>query len=369
MERLPPIPSPPGTAFREFRVNIAPVLVFSLLFGLTAFLWRSYVGPAALVGEAEVRRSLVTSTQPGRIARLLVASLEKVDAGQPVAEVLHADPRMLQAQAELSRARLEFVRSGIEPRLRRDNNQINYLNLRLDWMRDRVDLATLKAQLAFHEFEYERVKRLQGTNTTGFPISSIFDLQVAERDLAALRARIAEQGQLVDQMGESMSHLDPALAEEDDDLSGSVKAALAVEEQALVSIEDQLRPIPLTAPMGGFISVVHRRDGENVLAGEPILTISADRAEHIIAYVRQPFTTEPSPGQRLTLRSRGRGGQAAEAQVVRIGSHLEPILPELIPLRPGGSSTVEYGLPILVNIPDGFRILPGEMVDLHLLPN
>jgi len=42
---------------------------------------------------------------------------------------------------------------------------------------------------------------------------------------------------------------------------------------------------------------------------------------------------------------------------------MEPILPELIPMR-GNSSQVEYGLPILVSVPPELNLIPGEIVDL-----
>ena len=84
MERLPPIPSPPGTIFREIRVNVVPSLVFAALVTLVVFQWRSYEGPAAIVGEAERRGTLVSSTVPARVTRVLVAPLEQVAAGQAV---------------------------------------------------------------------------------------------------------------------------------------------------------------------------------------------------------------------------------------------------------------------------------------------
>lgn len=379
MDRLPPIPSPPGTIFREIRVNVVPFLVFAALVTLVVFQWRSYEGPAAIVGEAESRRTLVSSTVPGRLTRVLVAPLEQVAAGQAVAELILADPSLVEAQAELSKARIELARTAIEPRLRRDNNEINYLNLRLDWMRDRVKLADLRAQLAFQEFELDRVRNLQTTNGTPFPVASIFDVQVAERDRDSLRDQVAEQTVLVDELARAMAEFEPNSRKIDADLPSSVRAALAVEERALEAIEIQLRPVPLLAPMNGFVSMVHRHDGENILAGEPILTISADRSQHIVAYLRQPFTTEPVPGQKVRLRSRGRSGQSADSEILRTGTQLEPILPELLPQRPGGtlsidpirpaaSPSTEYGLPILVAIPGGFRVLPGELVDLTLGP-
>jgi hypothetical protein len=54
-------------------------------------------------------------------------------------------------------------------------------------------------------------------------------------------------------------------------------------------------------------------------------------------------------------------------RILSVGTQLEPILSELLPMRGPSSSTgpLEYGLPILVSIPAGVRVLPGEIVDLQ----
>jgi hypothetical protein len=44
---------------------------------------------------------------------------------------------------------------------------------------------------------------------------------------------------------------------------------------------------------------------------------------------------------------------------------LEPISPQLLP-RGTSSNVTEYGLPFLVSLPPGLRILGGEAVDLVL---
>ena len=51
MEKLPQIPSPPGTAFREFRITVMPFLTFAAVLAATVILWRQYVGPSSMVGE------------------------------------------------------------------------------------------------------------------------------------------------------------------------------------------------------------------------------------------------------------------------------------------------------------------------------
>lgn len=362
MDKLPPIPSPPGTAFREFRIGFLPYLLFAGAVALTAVTWRNYVGPASLVGEVQMVRTFVSASQPSRLTQLRVNLLDRVTAGQPVAELVAADPRYLEAQAALSRARLELVRVAIEPKIRRENNQINFTQLRMDWLKSRVDLATSRAQLAYAESEVDRVTRLSKV-TNGVPFVSVQELQLAQRELDSLRAQVQEQAALVAEVAGAIEKLAPADRKLDDELPASSRAALAVEQKALDAIEAQLNPTVLLAPIDGFVSIVHRRPGETVLPGEPVMTISGTRSDKIVAYLRQPLRLDPRVGMQVEVRSRSSHRVGGVGEVLSVGGQMEPILPELTQPR-GGTSVVEYGLPILVSIPPDLVLIPGEIVDL-----
>ncbi|MFM7100719.1 MAG: HlyD family secretion protein [Verrucomicrobiota bacterium] len=371
MENLPPIPSPPGTAFREFRVNVLPALAFLVVLGFTVWLWRNQVGPANLVGEVEMRRAVLTSVQPGRVMRVLVEPLQAVTNSQPVVEMVPADLKFLEAQASLGQARLDQIRLAVDPKIRRENNRINFTQLRLDWLSERVDLAAAEARLAYYEAEHDRRLRLytaslRGTN--GFGVTSEADLQIAQRDLDALRAEIVQRRLLVEEISETIGTLEPEDRRIDEQLPKAVAMALEAEERALALVNEQLKPVLLTSPMDGFVSAIHRLPGENAVAGEPLVTISASRAQHIVAYLRQPVEEVPAADQGVEVRTRSVRREAAVGRVVRVGRQLEPILPELLPPRPSSSAAPEYGLPLLVSLPEGLTALPGEIVDLRLVP-
>lgn len=365
MEKLPPIPTPPSAAFREFRVRAVPLLAFATMLAATAFLWRGYVGPSSWVGEVQMTRSIVSAAQPARVTKVRVAMLDRVTAGQPVADLIAADPRYLEAQAALSRARLEMVVTSLGPKIRRENNLINYTSLRMNWLRHRVDLAEARARLAFAEAEADRALRLSKA-TNGVPFVSQAELQMAQRNLDALRAEIGERQVLVEDIQKQIEKIGPDERKLEDDMPASIEAALAVEQRALEAVESQLNPTILLSPIDGFVSIVHRQSGEAVQPGEPILTISATRAEKIVAFVRQPLQQRPRVGMAIEVRSRSEGRAVGRGEVLGVGGQLEPILPELLPMRPPGSPLVEYGLPVLLTVPPELGLLPGEIVDLSL---
>ncbi len=365
MEKLPPIPSPPGTAFREFRITLLPFITFSVMLGLTIFTWLRYVGPGSLVGEVQTTHAIVSSTVPARISQFKVRLLDRVTAGQPIAELSAADPRLIEAQVALSRARLEYVRISIVPKLRKENNLIGYVRLRLSWLEERATLASQRAQLVFWDAEVERLRQLTHI-TNGTPFLSVSDLQRAESQANALRGSIAELSTLVSETSTSIEHFDPEEKTLNEENSAAIRAAIAVEQRSLDAIELQLNPVTLLSPIDGFVSVLSHNAGESVLAGAPIATISTAKSERILAFVRQPLRFELRPGMPIEVRARSFERGVGQGKVISVGGQLEPILPELLPPHIGGSATaVEYGQAVLVSIPTGLKLLPGEIVDLR----
>jgi hypothetical protein len=66
----------------------------------------------------------------------------------------------------------------------------------------------------------------------------------------------------------------------------------------------------------------------------------------------------PKRRQRTTLA-------AARKRKLLSVNRLEAITPRL---RPSGNSTTDVGLPVLVSVPCNLKLLPGDLVDLRLVP-
>ena len=67
-----------------------------------------------------------------------------------------------------------------------------------------------------------------------------------------------------------------------------------------------------------------------------------------------------------TVRTRTTRRKVSEAQIVKVGSQLEPVIPMLLPIA---KSPVELGLPIALTLPPELELLPGEIVDIKLIRN
>ena len=86
----------------------------------------------------------------------------------------------------------------------------------------------------------------------------------------------------------------------------------------------------------------------------------------IVGYLRQPVSETPSVGARVEVRTRGLHRQVGQATITEVGTEIEPVAPAL--LGPVKLANLELGLPISVSIPPELKIMPGELVDLTLLP-
>jgi len=374
---LTPIPTPAGTLFREFRIQAVPYIAFAMVVGITAWLWQGYVGPATWVGEVESVRGVVSSMGPGRLAHVQVDALQRVTAGQVLARVITVEPRILEAQISLSKARIDLIRVGSDSELRKQNSRVNLEGLRLNWMSKRVDWLSAKARSAYRQLELARLEKLRSGVTNGgsaspLPVLSQNDLDISRRDAAIEEAAVVELEQLVAQIGTSIQQLSASRLEGQD--SPSTSAAIEVESKNLDLLESQMMPIDLVAPFDGVVSVVHRWSGETIQAGEPILTVSQEKPSRVVSFIRQPIQVQTQPGMKVEVRARGGKREIGVGEVLRVGSQLEPISPSLLPRTSGmpaggnsGGSTIENGLPVLVSLPANLTLYPGEVVDLRVV--
>ena len=374
---MTPIPTPAGTLFREFRIQAVPYIAFAMVVGITAWLWQGYVGPATWVGEVESVRGVVSSMGPGRLAHVQVDALQRVTAGQVLARVITVEPRILEAQISLSKARIDLIRVGSDSELRKQNSRVNLEGLRLNWMSKRVDWLSAKARSAYRQLELARLEKLRSGVTNGgsaspLPVLSQNDLDISRRDAAIEEAAVVELEQLVAQIGTSIQQLSASRPEGHE--SSAISAAVEVESKNLDLLESQMMPVDLLAPFDGVVSVVHRWSGETIQAGEPILTVSQEKPSRVVSFIRQPIQVQTQPGMKVEVRARGGKREIGVGEVLRVGSQLEPISPSLLPRTSGmpaggnsGGSTIENGLPVLVSLPANLTLYPGEVVDLRVV--
>jgi membrane fusion protein (multidrug efflux system) len=375
MDKLPPIPSPPGTAFREFRIKFVPGLAFVAVLASTVYLWHGYVGPSPLVGEVQTVRSVVSAPVSGQLTQLPVVQFQRVTAGQIVGQISPAEPALLDAQVALAKARIDQVRVNYEPALRKQNNDVSYAGLRMNWLEARTQLAAVLARTNYLGGELDRAKRFEkGLGSDGVvprsadPVAgfaSLADVQKAQGALDEAVASIAERQKAIAEIQALLERIQPEEQKLDDEIPAGVRAAIAVEERNLQLLETQLAPRPVLAPIDGVVTLLQHRAGEHVQSGDVLLTITAETPKTIVAYFRQPLAKDTRVGQAVEVRVRGGNRLAATVKITDVGPAMETIPGQMLPPKMNGAPA-EMGLPVLLAAPSGLGLHPGELVDLRM---
>ncbi|MEK7674953.1 MAG: hypothetical protein AAB676_03845 [Verrucomicrobiota bacterium] len=363
MAELPLIPTPPAQRWREFRIQNLPVLVFATAFLCAFYLWRESVTPATLVGEVETIRADVTSPDSGLLTNLWVTRFQPVKAGDVVAEVMATDSPAFDSSVQLLRGKIALSQLEVGSLLDRERLAFDYQMLRLDYLRQRVELATARAQLGPADHEYKAAGDLLNAK-----LLSEVDYDYFAKIREPLKAKVDETGKLVDELEKRLEQAKHLLEFFPSDQANTnwQRALAAIEQNRAQLARLGTEPVLLKAPIDGVVSAIYRRAGENILAGEPIITISALQGERIVGYLRQPFPIEPQVGMPVQIRLRSMKRQELLSQILAVGKQFEPITNSLAMLRPG--LLVDMGLPISVALPAAVKLLPGELVDMSIRP-
>lgn len=360
-ERLSPIPTPSAQLWRQLRLQYLPVLIFLVGVLAAGVLWTQWVAPPTLVGEVEAVRSELRSTHPGTLAGLEVDLLQPVKAGQVIGKVFVNPSEVLETSLATIRAEIEMMRATMEPVVGQQRAGLDLERLRLDLMSKRVELIELQGDLHQAETTLGRTTELHRAKII---TEDEYDLAKNARDTLVARIKA---------LTELLSQLEPAIRKLSNDsdlnhpsLADGLRAAIQHKEAELKMIQAQLSPLPLIAPIEGVVTLVYRRNGENVTSGEPILQISATRFERIIGFLRQPLPLEPKPGMEVEVRTRTFIRRTGMARVAQVGQQLEPIAPTLLAAMrlPVTNIPTDLGVRVLVTPPTGLTLRPGEHVDL-----
>lgn len=358
---LKPIPIPPAQRLRQAKTTLLPAVVFIAAVALIAVLWKDRVGAPTMVGQADGVTSNVSSHQAGVLAGLRVVRFQKVRAGDALGNVMVADPKLLEASLAVIRSEIDVLRSNLDPIVAQQRNAVNFAQLRLNWMRQRADLATARVNLQLADAEYQRAQELFKNK-----IASQSELDIAKAAFDALQRQIEELVKLVAEGEQSFTSLQPTNTASLTTVSDEpMRAAIAQQEAQLRLTEAQLSPVLLRAPIDGTVTAVYFHTGESVTPGQPIVTIAADEPSRIIGYIRQPMGIEPKPGTTVLVRARSGQRFTGQAQILEVGSQLDALPPALqSSIKLAG---VELALPVNITVPTALNLRPGELVDISVI--
>jgi multidrug resistance efflux pump len=327
--------------------------------------WRTVQSPATFVGQVEVVEAIVSSRDDGIISNLWVVPMQEVKMGDLVAEVVTTDPRTVNNRLEVMRDKMRLIQLEMAPVLDRQRGAIAFEQLG-------VDSARVKTELEMARVNLEQAGTQLDRATKSFKEGLIpqEEYEIFRARAKVFKVEVAEKEKLVDRSEKALERLkfmaDQYVPGGEND---PLRQALAVQEEQTRVFEAKVAPLQLTSPTNGIVTVVHHHRGEQVLAGQAIATITMSESPRIIGYLPQDFPFEPCVGAEVQVRTRDRRRRTGRATIVGISPHLQSITNALVPpiaVRP--VPVVPLGRIVSISMPRELKLLPGQPVDVTVLP-
>jgi multidrug resistance efflux pump len=274
-----------------------------------------------------------------------------VKKGETIGTASRIDPDLMAASLASIEADLQVLRARMMVDMAQSDQSLQ--KIKLDILSQRVLQAGAKANYLQASNDFQRVLELYN-QPEKLITGPEYDLAKARRD--SLRDEIEERTKLIKDMEDSFASLKP------NDSSGKDPIALAIAAKE-EEFKQTVKPVELKAPIDGVVTLITKRPGERIIKGDIILSISSPRTDRIIGYIRQPINQPPTTNDTVIVRSRSFKRTVGTAHILKVGAQLVPINPLL--LSPD-AKRLEVGLPIMISVPAGMRLSPGEYVDMTI---
>jgi multidrug resistance efflux pump len=355
--RLPPIPTPLRLRLSQYLSFLGPKLMFALVCLACGILWIQYTAPTHFFGQVQIDEIVIAAPDGGLITNAIVRLHETVKAGMVVSELITTDPRTVNSRLAVMRGRMQLTELEMSPILGQQRNALDFAQLSLNTSRLKVELATARVNLERAKAELRRSEKLRETN-----LISDEALDVYRKAYEAFEAEVREKSILViesDKTIQRLAHLaDTFIPGGEND---PLRQAIRVQESQTRALEDKVRPMQLVTPSDGIITAIHHRNGEQVIAGTPIVTITQPKPERILGQLPQGYPFEPVLGMKIRVSTRGIGTHNGWANVIGISPAIATDTNNV-----GRTASLLPYRSISISMPTNMNLLPGQPVDLFL---
>ena len=384
--------------------HILPVLIWLVAAAGVGMLFYHRSQRFEILGMAQGQIRQVAATCTGRLKNVPLELFQEVRKGDVVAvldtvpddenlevEMVTISAQVQQLQAELVARQAELAADAVD-------QQSDMIEAKRRFEVD-VENARLRVLELKTTIETDRMLHLQlGDLDLNNRISAMqnipdpnaqFDIHRLQRTAAeenALAKKIEENKRLLAQAEKDLAQTiqrrdefaqrQPQLPAVDSALD-VIRKSIAVQERLIGQILARREPLVLRSPIDGMViqvlgrprdvalrrpgELVLLREGEVVLAGETILTIAETKPREVIAYANRQQLSRVKEGMAIQLVKSTEPAQIANSRVASIGATLER-MPECLWELP---NIPQWGHPVLIPIPTGLKVIPGEMVGIR----
>jgi len=394
---------------RSYLRHLMPMAVWLCSVGVVGWLFYQRSESFQMVGIAQSQVRQVASDCTARIVDVSVELFQPVTAGQTLA-VLDTVPAVeltteaeLQGQVATAAAEIERLMASLIPtqeQLLRDeadlqishadnarrfavdteNARLHALQVQTEIAAQEILLNTLAVEIRATEklvedkvvvpFELEKMK-IQYEST----VKTIEDYQAELEQAQADQAEAERRRDEFSRQQVPKASVDEALE--------AIRKEAKVQEELIKGLRAQIAAfktrgaVELKSPIDGVVIPISgqanevlqkrqgeetiRRAGEVVAAGDPILAVAQMEPTEIVAYANEQQVGYIEGDMAVELVKIRYPAQIAQARVLSIGPTIE-----LLPQRLWRSPTIpQWGRPMVIDIPPGFSLVPGELVGVR----
>ena len=394
---------------RFYLRHAVPVVVWLVAVGAVVWLFHQRAQQFEAVGIARGQVRQVAASCAGRIKEVKIPLFSPVKAGQPLvivdtvadnelveeaklrtelaaaaAEVESLGAQLIPTQ-ELLRVEAASLQSRRENSWRRfevdvDSARLRILELRATIASDRITLDDLAMQVKVSQklVEEDAMVPYEAQRIKGQHDSLLKKIQENERLLEQTMVSLRQTEQRRD------AFVAQELPRQSEDAAlEAIRKQIGVQEAVVKGLIEQLaawkarREVKLTSPIDGVTIPIHgqrndtllqrpgeelwRQAGEVVNAGDPILAVAETEPTEIVMYVNEQQLGNLQKGMPVELAKALTPADVVESQVAEIGPTIE-LMPQRLWLNP---AIPQWGLPVLIRIPPGLSLLPGEIVRIR----
>ena len=375
-----PIPTPLYQRVEDFKQRYLPLLIWVVCAGICYWMLADRSQQTQYIGLAEAVQHEISAPTTGLLETVFVDLYQPVHIGDIVARL---DDTELEARVERSHASIRQLRAQLIA-TRSQLQSTNESGL-ADWTTDlrrfqtdeedrRLAALELRATIESDEIQLERltlrVGRIGPLARDGIVDPIVSD--EARLELAEVRKRLESNKALLVQTEneyraarsrrhEFEANL-PRLPEAEPAL-GPLREAITVESQRLREIESRRTSMALRSPIEGQVTQILCRQGQSVVPGQTVVTITDRTVRNIVTYLASADDRTVRENSPVLVSSLDRPGQVAESFVTRVGSSVE-VLPERLwvdPTMPG------YGRAVVIAALPKMGLRPGELLHIRFL--
>ena len=364
--------------------HILPVLVWLGAAACVVVLFRYRSQRFEVLGIAQGKVHQIAATCRGRLESVPVQLFDKVSRGDTVAiintvlddenlkaelavisaEIQHLTAELIPTQdrllAEATEREIDKIAAQRRFNVDVENTRLRILELKVQLETDRKILEDLELDIKSFIIQ----DRLQIDD------AALYELQKLKVRRNTLAKKIEESKHLLTQAEQDLKQAQQRRDEfaqrqpQHPSVGGALKVihkAIEVQEQRMKELIARRNALVLKSPIDGMVSQIQNWPGEAVLVGEPILNITELKPREIIAYADENQARQIQKGTAVELIKTSEPAQIAKSEVTYLGPNISQM-----PVRLWRNPNIaQWGRPILIKIPPGLKLIPGETVGVR----